>query len=89
MEGQSAADLFTLVYLKKYSHPQALFEMVAGRGALGKVPKGTAVFFKTEKPHLLAVSLEPIALWKVSFIRRTDFHFDSLLLQAHRNTAKL
>lgn len=63
--------------------------MVAGHGALGKVPKGAALLL-ADKLHLLAFSPEPTALWKVSFIRSTDFHLYSLMLQEYsRKTAKL
>lgn len=50
----------------------------------GEVPQGAAVLLPAEKLHLLSVSaVEPAALWKVSFIRGTDFHFDSLLLREY------
>lgn len=83
MDGQPAVDCSLQFIWRERSLPQAVSQMVAGRGAWGKVPEGAAVLLPADKPHLLAVSPELVVLWKVSFIRNTDFHLDSLLLQEY------
>ena len=76
MDGQPAVDCSHQFIWRERSLPQAVSQMVAGRGAWGKVPEGAAVLLPADKPHLLAVSPQPVAL---SFIRNMDFRLDSLL----------